>query len=256
MKKTAREPDPPDGPNDMARFAGVPMLTLDPPSADRWLIDRALAGVAGHVHYVNAYSIAQTTSSPELLHCFETASANCADGRPIKLLSRWFGSRPIPQNRGPAAFERIIDAGRARGLRHFMLGSTPRTLTSLERSLRQRFPGVEIVGAESPPFRQLDSAEQDDQDRRIRACNPHIVWVGLGTPKQDLEAARLAEAGFLAVAVGAAFDFSAGTKREAPAWIRNVSMEWFFRLMSEPRRLWRRYLVGNAVFLAAVWQRR
>jgi N-acetylglucosaminyldiphosphoundecaprenol N-acetyl-beta-D-mannosaminyltransferase len=253
---TALQPGRPDEVHNVAQFAGVPMLTLDPPDADQWLIERARAGVAGHVHYVNAYSIAQTMSSPELLHCFEDASANCADGRPIELLSRWFGSRSIPQNRGPAAFERIIDFGRGCGLRHFLLGSTPQTLAALERSLRARFPGVEIAGTESPPFRRLDPAEQAEQDRRIRACNPHIVWVGLGTPKQDLEAARLAGAGFLAVAVGAAFDFSAGTKREAPPWVRNVSMEWLYRLMSEPRRLWRRYLVGNAVFLAAVWQRR
>lgn len=82
-----------------------------------------------------------------------------------------------------------------------------------------------------------------------------IVWVGLGTPKQDFEVKRLAHAGFTAAAVGAAFDFSAGTKREAPEWMTRVSLEWLYRFASEPARLWRRYLIGNIVFLIAVARR-
>ena len=109
----------------------------------------------------------------------------------------------------------------------------------------------------SPPFRQLTTGELKDQDSIIRGDAPDIVWVGLGTPKQDYEAQRLAsESGFVAIAVGAAFDFSAGTKREAPVWMRNLAIEWVYRFMSEPQRLWRRYIIGNAVFLFAVLNRR
>ncbi|MDP9889822.1 exopolysaccharide biosynthesis WecB/TagA/CpsF family protein [Pseudarthrobacter enclensis] len=108
----------------------------------------------------------------------------------------------------------------------------------------------------SPPFSAMSPREYESQDRRIEDTNPDIVWVGLGTPKQDFEAQRLATAGnFFAVAVGAAFDFSAGTKKEAPRWITALGFEWLFRLAAEPKRLWRRYLIGNFVFLYSVIRR-
>jgi len=88
------------------------------------------------------------------------------------------------------------------------------------------------------------------QDRRISATTPDIVWIGLGTPKQDWEARRLAASiGATTIAVGAAFDFAAGTVMEAPKWVRTIGFEWFFRLCSQPKRLWRRYLIGNSRFL-------
>lgn len=126
-------------------------------------------------------------------------------------------------------------------------------LVKLQQNLEARFPGVEIVGTYSPPFRSLSEAELDAQDELILRSGADIVWVGLGTPKQDHEVRRLADSLHVtACAVGAAFDFTAGTKREAPKWMTRVGLEWTFRLISEPRRLWKRYLIGNFVFLAAI----
>ena len=210
-------------------------IAHDPPGAD--------------IHLLNAYSLALSTRDPEYASCIKSASMNFPDGKPISLVSRLLGGE-LSQVRGPDYFEKVIQSGLALGLRHFMLGSTPETLDRLRNSICLRYPGVEIVGLYSPPFRSLTSTEMEAQDDLIRKTNPDIVWVGLGTPKQDFEAQRLARRGFNAAAVGAAFDYSAGTLRPAPKWVRSAGFEWCYRLAAEPKRLWKRYLWGNTIFLA------
>jgi N-acetylglucosaminyldiphosphoundecaprenol N-acetyl-beta-D-mannosaminyltransferase len=144
-------------------------------------------------------------------------------------------------------------AGRAWGLRHYLYGSTADVVGALARRLAELAPGVEIVGAESPPFRPLSEGEEERLVEQIRSARPDIVWVGLGTPRQDKFVDRFRDhLGTTLVAVGAAFDFIAGAKRQAPGWMQDLGLEWVFRLATEPRRLWRRYLVGNILFLAGV----
>jgi N-acetylglucosaminyldiphosphoundecaprenol N-acetyl-beta-D-mannosaminyltransferase len=233
-------------------IAGLPIAASSPSEAVAKLGAWANAGRAGDVHLLNAYSIALAETDEAYRNCLLNSLCNFPDGKPLTWASK-FADRRLSQVRGPRLFEATMEAGRSLKLRHFLLGATQETLDLLKDSLESRYPGVEIVGLESPPFRPLTDDERKQQDVTIRETNPHIVWVGLGTPKQDLEASRLArEAGFLAVAVGAAFDFSAGTKREAPAWMSPLGLEWVFRLATEPRRLWRRYLFGNVGFVRAV----
>ena len=130
-------------------------------------------------------------------------------------------------------------------------------LGELETAVRRHYRRAAVVGTDSPPFRSLSDEERAHQADRIRASGAQIVWVGLGTPKQDFEVARLArELPLVFVAVGAAFDFVAGTKRQAPQWMQRNGLEWTFRLASEPGRLWRRYLFGNARFVYAASRRR
>ena len=132
-------------------------------------------------------------------------------------------------------------------------GGSPETLTALVEAIERRWPGARVVGAESPPFRDLTEEEQEAQDQRIRASGADLVWVGLGTPRQDGEVARLARSVKRpAIGIGAAFDFVAGTRAEAPVWVQRLALEWLFRFASEPRRLWRRYTIGIAGFLLAV----
>jgi N-acetylglucosaminyldiphosphoundecaprenol N-acetyl-beta-D-mannosaminyltransferase len=110
-----------------------------------------------------------------------------------------------------------------------------------------------IVGAESPSFGQLSDSDIESAARRFETAGAEVIWVGLGTPKQDVVAARLAEkSGLTFVAIGAAFDFIAGEKKQAPKFMQEHGIEWLFRLVSEPRRLWRRYLFGNARFLWSI----
>lgn len=237
---------------DKVKFAGIPFCAASPGQAADFIIARTQSSQNGSdFHFLNAYSIALTESNRLYRECLNRSSYNFPDGKPISILSR-LGKSRLDQVRGPALFESVMNRGRSTHVRHYLLGSTPETLNKLQHSLERRYPGVEIVGVFSPPFRALLPAEQLAQDEKIRASKADIVWVGLGTPKQDFEAARLGAEGLNAIAVGAAFDFSAGTKSEAPAWVTKIGFEWLYRFASEPRRLWKRYLIGNFVFLGAV----
>lgn len=207
-----------------------------------------------HVHLVNAYTLALADGDDAYAKLLSEESINLPDGRPLAIISKLIGHvPPLNQIRGPDLFLSSFDVGRRFGVRHYLLGSSEAVLDELQTRLTTRFPGCEIVGVDSPPYRALTNAELATQDARIRAADPDIVWIGLGTPKQDKEAARLAKStGLTCVAVGAAFDFAAGSVREAPRWMTRFCLEWLFRLMSEPRRLWRRYVFGNVRFLRIV----
>lgn len=240
---------------DVAKVGGLPLRRQRPDEAAARVCASAIDnyGELGQdVHLVNAYTIALTNSDDEYAELLANASMNFPDGRPLTWIPVSGGGK-LHQVRGPQLFLDCMDVGRRLGVRHYLLGGSDQTLSALQQSLHARFPGVEIVGAASPPFRPLTTAEITLQDKKIRESGAHIVWVGLGTPKQDYECARIgASLPVTAVAVGAAFDFVAGSKREAPRWMSKVGIEWMFRLASEPRRLWRRYLIGNAVFLWVV----
>lgn len=244
---------------DVQAIGPVKLLASSPADAAAELTGMARDGTATgtHVHLVNAYSIALADHDADYRHALAGGALNFPDGRPLAWVSALRGNDPkLRQVRGPTLFTDVLRLGEPAGLRHYLLGGTPEVLETLIAELPRRYPGIRIVGWESPPFRPLTPAERTCQDERIRCSGADIVWVGLGTPKQDHEAARLATAvSALPVAIGAAFDFAAGAKPEAPAWITGAGLEWLFRLATEPRRLWRRYLIGNVLFIYAAARR-
>jgi N-acetylglucosaminyldiphosphoundecaprenol N-acetyl-beta-D-mannosaminyltransferase len=138
-----------------------------------------------------------------------------------------------------------------KGYRHFLYGGDEALVAALAAQLRQRYPGIRIVGTYAPPFRPLTPTEDAAVVRTINDAAPDIVWVGLSTPKQERwMAAHTGRVGApVLIGVGAAFDFHAGLKRQAPRWMQRSGLEWLFRLASEPRRLWRRYLLNNPLFV-------
>lgn len=239
--------------SDLQQVGGVSFVVADPLIAARDLAEAAMIGSHGeHVHLANAYSVSLANDFPALAaETFGSDGWNLPDGRPIAAISRLRRDRPVlHQIRGPQFLLDVCEAGVDAGLRHFLLGGAPDVLEKLRESLEDRFPGIRIVGWFSPPFRESSPAELAERDEAIISAGAQVVWVGLGTPKQDLEVTRIAAStGLIAVAVGAAFDYAAGTLREAPVWIRTLGLEWLFRLLMEPRRLWRRYLFGNVHFL-------
>lgn len=234
------------------QFCGINFVSTSPGPAVDWLCRSAMSESGGHVHLLNAYSVVMAHSLPDFRLSVSGEAVNFPDGKPISVLA---GRHPVRlrQVRGPGLFEMAMDQGRKHSVRHFLLGASPETLDLLRLELLRRFPGVSIVGAISPPFRALSIEERLEQDALIRESGASIVWVGLGTPKQDIEAERLAKStGKLVVAIGAAFDFSAGTKKTAPEWMGQAGLEWLYRLVQEPRRLWKRYILGNIQFLVIV----
>lgn len=208
------------------------------------------------VHLCNSYTLALARRDAQYAWVLNEGTLNLADGAGPALVARrrsvgdvTVATRP----RGTDVVWAVVSAGLDRRLRHYLLGSTPETVRLMSDRLQHRFPGALIVGVESPPFHPLSSNEIVGMAGRIRVAAPDLVWVGLGTPKQDYLAERLRPmVATVLVPVGAAFDFIAGTKRQAPRWAQVASVEWLHRLVSEPRRLWRRYLIGNAVFAAGV----
>lgn len=238
-------------------IGGLEFQPTGPKAAAMYVVDLARTRSGAHVHLANAYTIALADRDDAYRQLINHGVV-FADGKPITWFSRLFGQTPqIQQVRGPQLFLDVLNVGRSSGVRHFFLGSTDELLAQMRSRLIARFEGVEIVGSYSPPFRPLTAQEIAVQDALIRQSDADIVWVGLGTPKQDFEAARLASSTDLpAVAVGAAFDFAGGALRVAPKWMQRAGLEWLFRLASEPRRLWRRYLFGNARFVWATLRRR
>lgn len=242
------------------RVGPVPFRVAPFADAVQAVLDSAAVVGAGHrglgVHFANAYTVALADSDAAYGRLLaRPGSVPFTDGVPVA----WVGRRGYPSVAdswervyGPDMMEAVFDASGPHGPYHYLLGGSPQTLVVLEARLAERWPSAVVVGAESPPFRPLSAEEVAAQDGRILDSGATIVWVGLGTPKQDWEVARLtASLPVMAMAVGAAFDFLAGVKPQAPAWMQRSGTEWLFRLASEPRRLAHRYLWGNPRFLVA-----
>jgi len=241
--------------------AGVPITSCTPGRAADHVIELARTRTKGiDVHLCNAYTLSLAAGDDAYRAMLGRASVNFPDGTPVVWASRLLHRDmdvSADRVRGPGLFIDVFDRGRAAGIKHYLLGSTPEVLDQLVVNLRAQFPEVDLVGAESPPFRALTEAERDEQVARIAESGADIVWVGLGTPQQDWECARLGDRiPAVFVAIGAAFDFAAGTKAVAPEWMQDNGLEWVHRLGSEPRRLWKRYLFGNTRFVVAALRRR
>lgn len=211
-----------------------------------WLDDPA----SRTAHFCNVHLLVTAHDRPEVRRDLEAGTLNATDGMPLVWLARRLGVRGdrVP---GPDLMLEVMSRGRGRGATHYLYGGGPGVAEGLATRLAARLPGLRIVGTWSPPFAPPSPAELEADLERIRAAAPDFVWVGLGAPKQEawVEAARgrLKVAGVLAV--GAAFDFHSGSRRRAPRWMQHLGLEWLFRLLSEPRRLWRRYAVTNTRFL-------
>jgi N-acetylglucosaminyldiphosphoundecaprenol N-acetyl-beta-D-mannosaminyltransferase len=241
----------------VADVVGTPVFVGDVASGATWVVDRALAGAGGYVCLCNVHLFVVARHDGEVRQALANATLAFPDGWPIAWLQRRLGHRSATRVAGPDLMARTIANGRSAGLRHFLLGSSEDVLRRLEGNLGRRFPGVEISGRLSLPF--FESGEFSGMEPAIadvRRASPHIVWLALGCPKQELWMLRYAQelAPSLVAGVGAAFDFHAGTKRRAPAWVQRAGLEWLHRLLSEPTRLASRYARTNSEFLAvAAW---
>lgn len=240
---------------DTEACAGVPVAITSIDETLKFLF-ASPGGDGRAVHFCNAYTLSLAYSDTAYRSLLREGDQCLPDGQAVVWVSRILDRRSrLRKVSGPDLFEAAFAASDRSGPRHYLLGGSPETLGTLTEVLSKRFPRAQIVGASSPPFRPMSEIEYRAQDEAIRRSGAEIVWVGLGTPKQDHEVRRIADAlPVTAVAVGAAFDFTAGNKKRAPRWMRSAGFEWLHRLGSEPRRLWRRYLVGNAVFLWAAWK--
>jgi N-acetylglucosaminyldiphosphoundecaprenol N-acetyl-beta-D-mannosaminyltransferase len=210
----------------------------------------AAAKESRYVCICNSHSVVTSGEDAEFGQVINSADMATPDGAPVAWMIRRFGHKSQQRINGPDLMWRYCKAASERNEAIYLYGSSPATLEALQVRLAREFPRLQIAGAEAPPFRPLSYEEDVAAVARINRSGAGTVWVSLGCPKQEKwMAAHRGRINAVMVGVGAAFDYHAGTIRRAPVWMQNSGLEWFYRLLSEPRRLWKRYLITNSVFL-------
>ena len=204
------------------------------------------------IHFATAHTLVEAQENAPLRQALNRGLVE-PDGMPLVWLGRRRGGA-VERVCGPDFMPAVIRRGVPLGRAHFFYGGAPGVPEALAARLARRYPGMRVAGTLSPPFRALSRSESEAIAESINAAAPDYVWVGLGTPKQDLWVAnnrpRLHAAALLAV--GAAFDFHAGRRRRAPKWMQRTGTEWVYRFLTEPRRLGGRYTATNARFVGLV----
>jgi N-acetylglucosaminyldiphosphoundecaprenol N-acetyl-beta-D-mannosaminyltransferase len=215
--------------------------------ADRWIA----AGNRGYICVTGVHGIMEAQSDSELRHILNNAFINTPDGMPMSWIGRLQGFNKMDRVFGPDLMASLCQISVERNYRHFLYGGESGVAELLKQKLESRFPGLQIVGTYTPPFRSLTGEEEEEIFSHLQELQPHILWVGLSTPKQELFMARYVDRLQvpLMVGVGAAFDYHTGRINDCSDWIKRAGLQWLHRLLQDPRRLWKRYLKNNPAFL-------
>ncbi|MFD2672711.1 WecB/TagA/CpsF family glycosyltransferase [Marinicrinis sediminis] len=215
------------------------------------------AGDSAYVVTCNVDHLMKLRDNEAFQQAYEGAAVIVADGMPVIWASRLLG-KPLRQKvSGSDLFNQLGSSIADRGYRLYFLGAGEHIASRAAAKLQETYPGIQIVGCYSPPPRfEYSQAETDKMIQYIRAAKPDIVLVGVGAPKQEIWMSRHFQAygAPVSIGVGATFDFIAGHRRRAPLWMQRNGLEWLWRLLQEPRRLWRRYLVEDIGFIPMVWK--
>jgi N-acetylglucosaminyldiphosphoundecaprenol N-acetyl-beta-D-mannosaminyltransferase len=200
------------------------------------------------------HSIMEALHSRSVKSTLEAADMVVPDGFPLVWFARRKGFALHRRVYGPQLMAVFCEQSVAKGCRHFFYGGAPGVAENLATCFCARFPGLQVAGVHTPPFRPLTTGEDREEVAKINSARADVVWVGLGAPKQErwMHKHRNKLNAPVLVGVGAAFDFHTGRVPQAPAWMGDHGLEWFYRLMMEPRRLWRRYLIHGSEFAALV----
>ncbi len=237
---------------------GVRVSAIDLPEAvaeiTRWIDE-------GERHYVcvtGVHGVMESQADATLLEIHNRSGLTTPDGMPMVWSGRWAGASWMDRVYGPDLMLDVCAVAAERGWKSFFYGGKEGVAEMLTERLTARFPGLKVVGTYSPPFRPLTDEEDTEIVDRINDSGADLVWVGLSTPKQEKWMAdhidRLSAS--VLFGVGAAFDIHAGILSQAPRWMQRSGLEWFYRLVTEPRRLWRRYLYNNPRFVWRIIRRR
>jgi N-acetylglucosaminyldiphosphoundecaprenol N-acetyl-beta-D-mannosaminyltransferase len=237
-----------------ANVLGVGVHATDLPGAAS-IIESAVRGrTKGYVCVTSVHGVMEAQRDPKFRDILNQALLVTPDGMPTVWVGRLQGNSRMKRVFGPDLMLEVCRRSAETGIRHFLYGGKPGIAADLAERLRRRFPGIKVVGTFTPPFRPLEPFEQLTLEKQLEAVLPDIVWVGLSTPKQE----QFMAANFrrlscnIMVGVGAAFDIHTGHVNDAPKWIKDSGLQWAHRLWQEPGRLWKRYLVNNSAFLAAL----
>lgn len=240
-----------------ADVLGVGVSAIALYQATRLILDGVRCGQRGYVTVTGVHGVMEAQRCPDFRRILNDAWLTTPDGMPMSWVARVQGFSHTRRVYGPDLMSQIFANTTDGQVRHFLYGGSEGVAQSLKSALEERFPGVRVVGTFTPPFRPLNQAEQGDLHRQVLEAEPHLFWVGLSTPKQErfMAANWSALPGNFMIGVGAAFDMLSGRVSQAPLWMQESGLEWLFRLAQEPRRLGRRYLVNNPLFVARLARR-
>ena len=229
---------------------GVNLAAIDMP----WLIEftkRYIKELSGNYMCVsNVHTTVMSFDDEEYCAVQNGGIMAIPDGGPLSSVGRKRGFSSMKRTTGPDYMKEILQISAEEGYRHYFYGSTQKTLDKLKRTIERKYPGVKLVGMYSPPFRSLSKEEDEEIIRMINENQADFVWVGLGAPKQErwMYEHRGKIKGFM-IGVGAAFDYEAGNIERAPMWMQKSNLEWLYRLLQEPGRLFKRYFYTNTKFI-------
>jgi N-acetylglucosaminyldiphosphoundecaprenol N-acetyl-beta-D-mannosaminyltransferase len=204
-----------------------------------------------YICVTGVHGIMESQADEELRRIHNRSFLTVPDGMPTVWLGKLNGHWKMGRVYGPDLMLELCQISRERGFKHFLYGGNIGIAKKLKTNLETRFPGIQIVGTYTPPFRPLNEEEENELAEQVAKCQPDCFWVGLSTPKQDRFMASYLERldSTIMLGVGAAFDIHTGGIRDAPNWMKNSGLQWLHRLSQEPRRLWRRYLINNPIFI-------
>ena len=236
---------------DLANVLGIGVHAVDMEQSVARMQLAIEEGRKGYVCLAGAHGIVEALCDPELRSIFANAYLVAPDGMPTVWMGRLQGLLKMRRVFGPDLMLEVIGRKELSHYRHFLCGGEPGVAGQLRDKMLRRFPWCSIVGTYTPPFRPMSKQEEGELAAQVESLRPDIIWVGLSTPKQDRFMFRYLPMlqTNLMVGVGAAFLFHTGAIADSPAWVKRAGLQWLHRLLQEPARLWRRYLVTVPLFL-------
>ncbi len=249
-------------PNDRVNVLGVGISPVNLETAEDLIFNAIDSGQQGYVGVTGVHGVSEAQNDSKFKDILNNTFINTPDGMPMVWYARLYGFEKVSRVYGPDLMLNICARSVDRKVKHFFYGGGEGVADLLKEKLEKKFPGIEIVGTYTPPFRPLTNDEEIEVRNLINISGAHCVWVGLSTPKQEkfmsgfLNRFGANESGDSSLkgpkvffGVGAAFDFHAGLIPQAPNWMQQSGLEWLYRLYKEPKRLWKRYLKNNPLFL-------
>jgi N-acetylglucosaminyldiphosphoundecaprenol N-acetyl-beta-D-mannosaminyltransferase len=230
---------------------GVGVSAIDLNTAEQLVMEALQTHARGYVCVTGVHGVSEAQADPAFREILNGAFLNTPDGMPMVWMGRIQKASGMDRVYGPDLMLRFCERTAQSGHSHFFYGGAPGVAQELKTAMERRFPGIKVAGTYTPPFRPLTPEEERQLQAGIEQSKPDIIWVGLSTPKQEKFMASHWKTlpATLFFGVGAAFDFHTGRVRQAPRWMQRSGLEWFFRLMCEPKRLWKRYLKNNPLFV-------
>lgn len=229
---------------------GVQVNAINMPWLIEYIVKNIKALSGDYITVCNVHTVVMAYEDVKYRDVQNGGALTIPDGGPLSTVGRRRGFSDMKRTTGPGLMEEVFQISVEHGYRHYFYGSTPEVLSTLKKNLLDRYPGLDIAGMYSPPFRPLSQEEDRQIIEQINASHADFVWIGLGAPKQEnWMAAHKGSINGLMIGVGAGFDYHAGLIKRAPEWMQNANLEWLYRLMQEPKRLFKRYFMTNFKFI-------